>query len=176
MENYGPGQEIVVVEESQISKSGSAEEAMELEVTDDTDVRDSIESITATLQDKPVLLRSTTHLGVHAHIVGELRSKKKGYWIYSELLGCEIKTQWTPLSNALAISQANKGRKKKNNGEESIDLDVLMVSRQSHQLLTLLSLRPIKLLKNLPTKQHIFFPKILKKSNKPKTSNKEKKS
>jgi len=82
-------------------------------------------------------------------------------------LNCEIVQEWIPLSNVpiehsplqkRGSIQGNKSTKKRGN-EDNFDLDILMVSRQSQQLVTLLSNSPIKLLKNLPTKNHILFPK-----------------
>jgi hypothetical protein len=168
MENYGPGDERIIVEEGQIQKSGLTKEAMELEISDSTNVVDSINLILSILgQSRLVLLKSNTNLGVQTQIVGEIRAKKKVYWIYSELLNCEIVQEWIPLSNVpiehsplrkRGSIQGNKSTKKRGN-EDNFDLDILMVSRQSQQLVTLLSNSPIKLLKNLPTKNHILFPK-----------------
>merc|ERR1712126_83754 len=136
MDNYLPGEEKISSKQGSISKFCSNEDVFELFVTDESEVEETISLARSVLTEgKMVLIKSVSKFGVHAQVVGQIR-KKKGIWVYTELEAISINIEWIPMESTF---------------------DKLEVVRSSQQLVSLLSNRPIKCLKNLPTRNHILF-------------------
>jgi len=146
MENYVPGQIESFTRKGKIETFCAAHETTQVEVTDETDVGDTVNLIRTLMvmgekdAQHLVVMSSVDTLGVHAQIVGEIASQRCA-WVYNEQCDWSQVTQWEPISV----------------GDGQSKLDSLKVLRRRPRLVTLLARQPISALKSLYPSRKILF-------------------
>jgi len=146
MENYVPGEIENFTRKGKIETFCDGHETTQLEVTEETDVADTVNLIRTIMvmgekdAQHLVVMSSVDTLGVHAQIVGEISSQRCA-WVYNEQCDSSQVTRWEPIA-------AGDGQSK---------LDSLRVSRRRPRLVTLLARQPISALKSLYPSRKILF-------------------
>merc|ERR1739838_398264 len=158
MDHYYPGEETINPSPGLIEAYCKDKEFTELIITPDTSVLETGDLIDGLLASDCALLviRSTTELGQHVQIIGELKQRKKRVSVYNEFVPASVSCMWLPSLDDSEHRQSVSGNRSRLISQSTASS--LCVSRSTHHLVSLVSPRLINQLKPLITKKEKVLP------------------
>lgn len=158
MDHYYPGEETINPSPGLIEAYCKDKEFTELIITPDTSVLETGDLIDGLLASDCALLliRSTTELGQHVQIIGELKQRKKRVNVYNEFVPASVSCIWLPSIDDSEHRQSISVHRSRLVSQSTASS--LCVSRSTHHLVSLVSPRLIAQLKPLVTKREKVLP------------------